>query len=80
MAENETVTRAEFEELKEANSCEIHDLTERMKALESRKTVTADDLEKRLSETHPTRTGTAVAAKLCGVCGSGGHETGKCGG
>jgi hypothetical protein len=39
--------------------------------------VTHDDLEKRLSETHPTTSPTAVAARLCPECGSPAHKNCK---
>lgn len=39
--------------------------------------VTSDDLEKRLSESHPTTSPTAVAARLCPECGSPAHRNCK---
>jgi hypothetical protein len=49
----------------------LHDA---IQAVEDRKFVTRDDLEKRLSQTHSTTSGTSVAAKLCPICGSPGHD------
>jgi len=37
--------------------------------------ITADDLEKRLSESHPSTSKTAVAARLCPNCGSPAHKS-----
>jgi hypothetical protein len=49
-------------------------IEERIADLEAAKFVTRDDLEKRLSQTHSTTSGTSVAAKLCPICGSPGHD------
>lgn len=61
----------------------VRELEQRVSKLEQNqpaegaKFVTHDDLEKRLSESHPTTSAVAVAARLCPECGSPAHKSCK---